>query len=89
MFNIKRALSATALTAALAGGVLGLGASTASAAAITNTTASAGGECVFTKRGKLDFIFGEFQRKVTIDYKGGVYHLKKKRSCSRTVHKVW
>lgn len=95
MFNIKRALTATVLSAALAGGAMVLGASTASASSAAvgfqaNDPTWNDANCAMVRRGKLDFIPGRFERSVKITYKHGEYQLKKKRTCTnRNNSRTW
>lgn len=88
MFNIKRALTATVLSAALAGGAMVLGASTASASTATSTS-----PCVWVGSGhKLKFHTDtERINKATIKYNFDkkLWTLKRVRGCQSVNERHW
>ncbi|MFI6325158.1 hypothetical protein ACIBG8_47115 [Nonomuraea sp. NPDC050556] len=87
MFNIKRALTATVLSTALAGGILGLGAIAAEASTNVSTN-----PCIWVGSGhKLKFHKGERVNKATIKYNfgGDYWMLKRTRGCQNVNVRTW
>jgi hypothetical protein len=90
MFNLKRALTATALTTALAGGILSAGATSASA----NASGFGGPQwwgprCVWLQHNNA-VRFGHKKNKVTVTkFRHSPFFVRKETGCVRNKFRVW
>ncbi|GAA0950358.1 hypothetical protein GCM10009560_69650 [Nonomuraea longicatena] len=94
MFNVKRTLTAAALSTALAGGIFGLGATTTTTAANASAigsgiSANLGPRCVWVqKNGHVKF--GHKKNKVTVTkFKHHPFHIKRERGCVKDTHFIY
>ncbi|MBA2895858.1 hypothetical protein [Nonomuraea soli] len=90
MSKLRTTLTGAALATALAGGLMGFGATSASAGTVSGiTTASpvvSGHKCIWIGK-KLKVYKGYKVRKVTIVWKNGDWHIKRTWGCS--LKKKW
>jgi hypothetical protein len=93
MFNLKRALTATALTTALAGGILGVGAPGATASASGGPGHWGpqwwGPRCVWLQHNN-SVHFGHKKNKVTVTkFAHSPFFVRKENGCVRNHFRVW
>ncbi|GAA4098569.1 hypothetical protein ACIBH1_32040 [Nonomuraea sp. NPDC050663] len=94
MFNIKRAVAAAALSAAMAGGALTLTTTSASAATqgVTASPMTMGPSCIWINKGsKLKVRKGERYNRLNVRYNfdTDTYHWKRVRGCAKVSRHSW